>query len=118
MLCQVDPNHVTNAWLLEHRNSESCEQLNAWISGRTAAALNLSAARFGTYWNICFAEHNEWLVRCAEAKRRRFEAGVLKRDPDKPQPRDSVRSKEKRKLFAVHRADGILLHYGPRGRNI
>ena len=77
--CQVDPDHPDNAPLLQFRNSESCEQLNAWISGRTAAALNLTGARFGAYWHALFAEHNEWLEQCSAARRRRFQAGLLKK---------------------------------------
>ena len=81
--CQVDPDHPDNIPLLQFRNSESCEQLNAWISGRIAAALNLTGARFGVYWHALFAEHNEWLEQCSAARRRRFQAGFLKRNPDK-----------------------------------
>lgn len=81
--CQVDPDHPDNAPLLQFRNSESCEQLNAWISGRTAAALNLTGGRFGVYWHALFAEHNEWVEQCSSARRRRFQAGFLKRNPDK-----------------------------------
>ena len=78
----MDPDHPDNIPLLQFRNSESCEQLNAWISGRTAAALNLTGARFGVYWNALFAAHNEWLEQCSAA-RRRFQAGFLKRNRDK-----------------------------------
>ena len=80
--CWVDPDHPDNIPLLQFCNSESCEQLNAWISGRTAAALNLTGARFGVYWHALFAAHNEWLEQCSAA-RRRFQAGFLKRNPDK-----------------------------------
>ncbi|CAL1148452.1 unnamed protein product [Cladocopium goreaui] len=74
--------NLCSPWTNKFCNSESCEQLNAWISGRTAAALNLTGARFGVYWNALFAAHNEWLEQCSAA-RRRFQAGFLKRNQDK-----------------------------------
>ena len=81
---EVDPETPDNAKLLEARNTEACEEMNAWISGRTGSMLEFTQGHAQIYWWALFHAQNEWLERQADAKRRRFSRGGLKHDPDIP----------------------------------
>ena len=84
---EVDPLTPANAKLLESRNTEACEQLNSWINVRTSSGLEMTRSRFHVYWWVLFDGHNTWLQRQADAKRRRYAAGGMRRDPDIPRHR-------------------------------
>lgn len=86
-LPEVDPSIEENADLLQDRNTEACEQLNSWISGRTHCVLEMTRGHFQLFWWILFDAHNRWLEEEAECKRRRYARGGLKHDPDKPKHR-------------------------------
>ena len=85
---EVDPLQPANTELLANTNTEACEQLNSWISGRTASGLEMTGGHFAVYWWALFDTHNEWLDHQAKCKRRRFASGGQGRDPDKPNMRN------------------------------
>ena len=87
---EVDPLAPCNADLLESQNTEACEELNSWISGRTSSVLEMTRGHFEVYWWTMFKEHNDWLCQQAECKRRRYARGGLARDPDKARASSSV----------------------------
>ena len=89
---EVDPETPANAKLLDARNTEACEEMNSWISGRTSSMLELTQGHAQIYWWALFHEQNEWLERQAEARRRRFARGGLKHDPDVTRSRGSKSS--------------------------
>ena len=82
-MAEIDPKSDTNKEILDGKNTEACEQLNAWINERTACSLSMGRGHFGVYWDAQFDEHNKWLMRLAQARRNRFAAGGLKHNPDK-----------------------------------
>ena len=84
-LPEVDPERPENAHIFEDVNTEACEQLNSWINGRTLPALEFPPGQFLIYWWALFDFRNAHLLQLAAAKRRRFAAGALKHDPDRPQ---------------------------------
>ncbi|CAK0873892.1 unnamed protein product, partial [Prorocentrum cordatum] len=49
-LPEVDPLQPVNAKFLESKNTEACEQLNAWISPRTRVCLEMTRAHFQLHW--------------------------------------------------------------------
>eukprot|EP00438_Fugacium_kawagutii_P018596 Skav209998 [mRNA] locus=scaffold3061:91012:91926:+ [translate_table: standard] len=81
-LPQVNPDTVANMALLRNKNTEACEQLNSWITGRTRSSLEMPPGRFAIYWWTLFQEHNEWLESEAGCLRRRFAKGKMQHDPD------------------------------------
>ena len=83
-LPQVDPDTAANAALLANKNTEACEQLNSWISGRTKSSLEMPPGRFAIYWWTLFQQHNDWLQTEAACLRRRFARGNMRHDPDRP----------------------------------
>eukprot|EP00959_Pyramimonas_sp_CCMP1952_P096155 2010144-Pyramimonas_sp.AAC.2 len=76
---EVDPLRPDNAKLLDKKNTEACEQLNSWISGRTRSGLEMTRGHFQMHWWILFDAHNQWLEREAACERRRCEAGPMQR---------------------------------------
>eukprot|EP00959_Pyramimonas_sp_CCMP1952_P441223 9236971-Pyramimonas_sp.AAC.1 len=75
---EVDPLRPENEKLLEGKNTEACEQLNSWISGRTRNGLEMTRGHFQMHWWILFDAHNQWLEREAACKRRRLERKTSK----------------------------------------
>eukprot|EP00973_Karenia_brevis_P091650 12408507-Karenia_brevis.AAC.1 len=69
---------------MEQKNSEACEQLNAWISKRSHTALERTHGRYLLFWWILFIEHKEDLEEQAAALRRRYARGGMKHNPDVP----------------------------------
>ena len=82
-LPQVNPDTVENMALLKNKNTEACEQLNSWITGRTKSSLEMPPGRFAIYWWALFQQHNDWLETEAGCLRRRFAKGKMQHDPDK-----------------------------------
>ena len=68
---EVNPESPEVAALIQHRNTEACEQLNAWISCHTLSALEMQPGAFAIYWWSLFEEHNAWVRRLAQANERK-----------------------------------------------
>ena len=81
---EVDPTTTENKDILEAKNTEACEQLNSWISGRTSSGLEMTRGHFLIYWWALFDAHNEWLEKLASCLRRRYARGGMAHDPDQP----------------------------------
>ena len=79
---EIDPQTEENQELLAGRNTEACEQLNSWITNRTASSLAMGRGHFFVYWAAQFADHNDWIEEIAAARRHRFAMGARKQDPD------------------------------------
>ena len=78
---EVDPENLENLYPLA--NAEACEQYNRWMSEHTRSACGMKYGRFRIYWWAMFHEHNEWVLKNAAARRRRFARGYMAHDPDK-----------------------------------
>ena len=89
---EVDPLQPENAKLLANKNTEAAEQLNSWMSGRTASGLEMTRGHFAVYWWALFDAHNEWLEGKAACSRRHFASSGQGRDPDKPKMRKKWRA--------------------------
>ncbi|CAK0826263.1 unnamed protein product [Prorocentrum cordatum] len=90
---EVDPLRPDNAKLLEKKNTEACEQLNSWISGRARNGLEMTRGHFQMHWWILFDARNQWLEREAACERRRCEAGPLQRQTSGAPPDAGTASK-------------------------
>ena len=77
------PGHTAKCGAAEKQNTEACEQLNSWITGRTKSSLEMPPGRFAIYWRTLFQQHNVWLEAEADCLRRRFAKGKMQHDPDK-----------------------------------
>ena len=83
-LKEVDPQSSENQRLMADKNTEACEQLNSWISGRTRSGLDMPPGRFMVYWWTLLSDHNDWLESEALCLRRRYARGGMRHDPDVP----------------------------------
>lgn len=86
----IDPNHESNAKALRGKNTQACEQLNAWISNHTASSLAMGRGHFLVYWEGMFCVHNAWLEEVAAARLRRYQAGFSSTDPTVARPKRGV----------------------------
>ena len=75
---EIDLDAPANQELLAGRNTQACEQLNAWISEHTRASREMGHGHFYVYWNVLFHTHNRWLMEQAAARRRRVDGGFVR----------------------------------------
>ena len=58
---EVDPQSACNEKFVAEKNTESCEQLNLSIAGRTKSVLEATPGRFAMFWGTLLIEHKEHL---------------------------------------------------------